>query len=289
MPSFLKRTSNNDIADLAIRSLEFNGDFNWGYELTGLAIGLSDGIHQTGANLQVNNGENRVKLNLALLADQTWSVTPKEGPGLGELGGPLQVEGFVSGGFGITKAGPGRITLARANTYTGQTFVREGSLLINGAQPASSAIAFPGAVLATRGVTGSVTVLPGAMTIAGLVPDQLVSPARARVAGDLMLSPGATLATNANVIPLKEGNEPCGRFDVQRNVVLAGATLLARNRYTPAPPPGSSCTIIDNQGTLPVIGAFSGLPEGAVLAADGVSLRISYVGGDGNDVVLTVV
>jgi len=47
-----------------------------------------------------------------------------------------------------------------------------------------------------------------------------------------------------------------------------------------------SFTIIDNRGSMPVTGSFSGLPEGAVVKAGGSQFTITYQGGDGNDVVL---
>lgn len=52
-------------------------------------------------------------------------------------------------------------------------------------------------------------------------------------------------------------------------------------------PAGTSFTIIDNDGTDPVSGTFSGLPEGAVIAAGSNFFRITYQGGTGNDVLLT--
>ncbi len=50
---------------------------------------------------------------------------------------------------------------------------------------------------------------------------------------------------------------------------------------------GDTFTIINNNGNAPVQGTFNGLPEGAEFAVDGATFKISYVGGDGNDVVLT--
>jgi Ca2+-binding RTX toxin-like protein len=47
-------------------------------------------------------------------------------------------------------------------------------------------------------------------------------------------------------------------------------------------------TLIDNSGSAPVAGTFDGLPEGATLAVAGTTYQISYLGGDGNDVVLTI-
>jgi len=47
--------------------------------------------------------------------------------------------------------------------------------------------------------------------------------------------------------------------------------------------------IVDNQGVSAASGTFSGLPEGAFTLVNGVTFDVSYVGGDGNDVVLSVV
>lgn len=50
---------------------------------------------------------------------------------------------------------------------------------------------------------------------------------------------------------------------------------------------GDTYTIVDNTGAGAINGTFSGLAEGAQLVVDGATFSISYVGGDGNDVVLT--
>ena len=54
---------------------------------------------------------------------------------------------------------------------------------------------------------------------------------------------------------------------------------------------GDTFTIIDNKGTSPVTGTTAGtfkdLPEGAEITVGGAIFKISYVGGDGNDIVLT--
>ena len=53
---------------------------------------------------------------------------------------------------------------------------------------------------------------------------------------------------------------------------------------------GDTFTIIDNLSKTAVKGTFKDLPEGATFKGpDGSVFKISYVGGDGNDVVLTVV
>ncbi len=57
--------------------------------------------------------------------------------------------------------------------------------------------------------------------------------------------------------------------------------------YSPAV--GDSFTIIDNDGTDPVVGAFNGLSEGGLFSIGTDFFNITYEGGSGNDVVLTKV
>ena len=51
---------------------------------------------------------------------------------------------------------------------------------------------------------------------------------------------------------------------------------------------GDQFTILNNDLADAVTGTFNGLPEGSTLSANGFKFTISYVGGTGNDVVLTV-
>ncbi|MGB7324683.1 MAG: hypothetical protein WBD31_07415, partial [Rubripirellula sp.] len=50
---------------------------------------------------------------------------------------------------------------------------------------------------------------------------------------------------------------------------------------------GENYTIIENNDSGAVVGTFDGLPEGATIVQGGIVFSISYVGGDGNDVVLS--
>jgi hypothetical protein len=65
------------------------------------------------------------------------------------------------------------------------------------------------------------------------------------------------------------------------SIALGNASLqVALFGYTP--PSGQTFTIVTN-----ATGTFAGLPEGAVFEVSGTGFRITYRGGDGNDVVLT--
>jgi hypothetical protein len=68
-------------------------------------------------------------------------------------------------------------------------------------------------------------------------------------------------------------------------VTLAGTLDLVA---APGLAAGSTFRIIDNSGgTTAITGTFAGRPEGAEFYEDGQWWRISYIGGTGNDVVLT--
>jgi hypothetical protein len=54
-------------------------------------------------------------------------------------------------------------------------------------------------------------------------------------------------------------------------------------------PPGTRLTLIDNDGTDAVQGTFAGLPEGTVFGSTLRPVRITYHGGDGNDVQLIAI
>jgi uncharacterized repeat protein (TIGR01451 family) len=68
-------------------------------------------------------------------------------------------------------------------------------------------------------------------------------------------------------------------------VTLGDATLNVVLGFVPSA--GQVFTIINNDGTDPVTGIFAGLAEGNIGTAGGDQFRISYAGGDGNDVILT--
>ena len=65
-----------------------------------------------------------------------------------------------------------------------------------------------------------------------------------------------------------------------------GSGLTGTAGFTPVA--GTTFTIINNDGTDPVVGTFAGKPEGSTITLSGLVFSISYVGGTGNDVVLTM-
>jgi hypothetical protein len=79
------------------------------------------------------------------------------------------------------------------------------------------------------------------------------------------------------------------QLDVADTVDLSASTLQVSRGY--GPPAGTQFTIVKLRAapSHAVVGTFAGLPEGAEFVVSSQRFRISYHGGDGNDIVLTAV
>ncbi len=134
-----------------------------------------------------------------------------------------------------------------------------------------------GGIVGGKGTVRNVTVKSGGTIAPGKSPGVLTT-------GDLEFEKGGIYDFEM------AGTKP-GKYDqikVNGSVTLGNGTLNvdAIDGFTPKV--GSKFTIINNNGSDKVNGRFKGLAEGAVFTDDGIQFRISYKGGSGNDVVLTV-
>lgn len=225
-------------------------------------------------NVNLNGGVVRILVGKALP------------PGVPEL----VVDGTMSNG-GITldiypvATQFGTLELRGTHAYTGDTRVEAGNLIVNGSI-ASSVTLLPDttpdpdrlidAILRGSGrVGGTVTGTGGTIAPGG--------------GGAGILRVGGIALDQASTFAIRLSGPAVGtqydQVDVTGAVNLGGAKLQLDLGYVPEP--GASFTIIRNDGSDAVVGTFAGLPEGALLVVDNVGFRISYRGGDGNDVVLS--
>src|SRR3989449_6171888 len=183
----------------------------------------------------------------------------------------------ISGTGGLTKDGAGTLTLSASNTYTGTTTVSAGTLLVNGSQ-GSSAVSLNGGTLGGTGTVGAIASTGSGGSVTPGVGVGILSSGSVNWSSG---SPGLVVQLNGTT-----AGTGYDQLNVTGSVNLGSATLSGTLGFSP--PNGTSFTIINNDGGDAVIGTFAGLPEGSTDALSGQSLQISYVGGTGNDVVLSV-
>lgn len=108
-------------------------------------------------------------------------------------------------------------------------------------------------------------------------------------------SPGTLTTANiewqeGGIYEFEIGKDGADQIIANGTVTLGNGTLKVLRFENYAPKAGDAYTIIANDGTDAVNGTFKDLPEGATFKTeDGGVYKISYKGGDGNDVVVTVV
>ena len=193
--------------------------------------------------------------------------------------------GYSEGSGSIVIDGTGTVDLTAINTYTGTTTVESGTLQVDGSIAPSAVIVKSGASIGGSGTTGTVTVEAGGTFAPG-------DPTTFTVAG-LTLDSGSNF--DEEIGGTSPGAGGAGGYD--RTIVQSGGTVLSLggatlnlslvNSFTPSL--GSVYEIINNEGSSAVSGTFSGLAQGAIVRAGHDYVQISYTGGDGNDVTLTVV
>jgi autotransporter-associated beta strand protein len=221
-----------------------------------------------------------------------------------DTGASLQFDGRLGGNLELSLVSIGRLTLAGAlsNTYSGPTLVNAGVLILNkapGVQAVGGLVRLAAELRLGAedqiGDTAIVSIDPG-----GLFALNGHSEAVQRI--DLN---GGVLdaGTRTQVLRVNDlGSPGGGTWHVALNGTAAGSTydqIAALNSvdltgvnldltFGFTPHVGDQFMLIDNAGG-PVVGNFNGLVEGAVGSIGGHTVRITYVGGDGNDVVLTYV
>ncbi len=232
---------------------------------------FAEPITLSSATLNVSTGTSSLAGPINISATSTISVPETK----------LTIDGVISNNA-FTKTGSGTLVLTAVNTYTGTTTVSAGTLLVDGSTAAGASFTVNSG--ATLGGSGAIS--SGAMvSISGrLAPGG--SPESLNIGS-------ASLATGAFVDIEIGGTTPGTGYDqliASNTVILGGSTLTltAINGFVPSA--GQNYTIIDNQGVSAINGTFSGLAEGALIGnflGSGNAAYITYVGGDGNDVVIT--
>ncbi len=284
-------SSNNDFSPITVfRSITFEGGT---YNIGGNPFGLTDG-------LTVSGGAQGINTTIILKGAQTFSVEQRStimiaAVSFGEF--PLMLNGdgdftieLISGAGALTKNDLGVSLIASANNYDGAININGGTLIVDANIPRSPVTVnrpssienFNPGILRGTGTVGATNILSGAVN-----PGTLTSPR-----GILNINDSLNFTSNGNYICKIGGTTPGANGHDQLNVIgtvsLNNARLLLPPFGGYRPAIGDSFVILRNDGNDPVNGTFQETPENSVIAISrNLAFRITYRGGDGNDIVVT--
>lgn len=181
-----------------------------------------------------------------------------------------------------TQTNPVKTTNLDGTTTDYVIVVPNETAVLNGQRDGVSVLA-GGTLKGTGTVTGNIYISESGLVAPGNSPGCLSSDTL-DLSGEYQFELGGTEACTG-YDQLKVTNttatSPTTRFGTNSTI-----KTVRFNGYTPKQ--GESFTIIEVAGAQAVSGTFQGLPEGATFEQNGIVFKISYVGGTGNDVVLTV-
>jgi hypothetical protein len=261
--------------------------------LRGGLIRLEGGI-QTFNSQQNDIAKFAVDLPLALNRDQTFSnslpwelrladvdlnghtltLDGHNTDGVGIRG--IVVTGLVSGATSssaIIKQTPHPVTLqplGGVGTYAGPTTINTGVLTTIGTF-ASTMIANPGATFEGTGIVGGIQSTGGVVAPANILQSS----------GPVILDSASRFHIGLPSTP----NTNSDRLVATAGINLGNATLVLTNGSVVALQ-DTNYIIISKTSMGLVTGTFAGLAEGAEFQSSGRFYRISYAGGDGNDVIV---
>jgi trimeric autotransporter adhesin len=201
----------------------------------------------------------------------------------------LVLGGVISGSDAITTAGSGTVDLTADNTYTGNTTVDSGTLLVDGSQSGSAVTVESGATLGGMGTVGTVTAM-GATVSPGNPAPGILTDAGALTMETDSSSNDSTFKVVLDGTTPGSGTGDYSQMQVAGPIDLSGVNLSATLGSDFVPSVGSTYTIIDNTSGTAITGTFNGQAEQSIVQISGMPFQITYVGGTGansNSVVLT--
>ena len=251
------------------------------YFLRSPFLALTNGLTNSGPV----GAQNTVAARVVLRASQTWEIASKTSLVLASnvsltnvilqaaSDGVLQFNGTITGGAGSReyKQHGGTLEINGVAALTELT-VMDGTLEVNGA---------------LTGTLTNVGTLRGTGSVPAFTSYDVVQPSG--FGAQALTVPNGTALFAAGIFrPMLNGP---GTNYTQLRVVspptLTGATLNLLLGYSPLL--GDSFVIITNTGAAPFTTTFNARPEGSTQTVNNVQFRVSYLGGNGNDVTLTVV
>jgi len=283
-------TNNNFFLFTSFRSITIEGG---NYTIGGNPLRLTDGLN-------INGGTPVINTALSLSSPQTFSSVQGSTTTIAILSisaGSVTFNGegsfgigLISGSGSIIKNGSGAVLLVAASGFNGAITVNNGIFVADASIPGSSVLidnpTISGGTLALSGFGGTGTVGTVNVNQGAISAGTLTSPTGILNTGNLTFTPNGIYACKIGGVTAGANGHD------QLNV--SGTVNLSTARLAPIPwggyrsAIGDSFTILKNDGTDAINGTFLNAPEGGIFSgALNTAFRITYLGGDGNDVVIT--
>lgn len=203
----------------------------------------------------------------------------------------MQEKGGIGNGSkgSVTKIGTGTLTLSGASSYAGGTTIADGLLRVRnttGSATGKNAVLVNGGTLAGGGIiAGAVTIGTGSGPGALLQPAVGASkPTTLTVQSALIFKADGTYTWKLNTKKAKADQVVANGATIESGAQF-NFTAVANQQLTA----GTVFTALSNTSAAPISGTFANLPDGSTFTAGRNTFQVSYEGGDGNDLTLTVV
>jgi autotransporter-associated beta strand protein len=203
--------------------------------------------------------------------------------------GIIQDGGTVGGAGGsLEKIGTRTLTLTGASIYTGGTTITLGDFVVSNRTGSATGT---GPVQVDAGRIGGLGTIAGTLTIGNSSGSAatLIPAIGTKKQVTTIVNSALTFNGGASYSCGVDTTQSSGDQVVANGVTInGGATFTFHSKGNGALPPGTVFTAINNTAATPITGNFSGLAEGSTITAGNNTYEISYAGGDGNDMTLTV-
>ena len=264
----ITRSSALGTGEKSVTATSGNGRLELEGGTSGITLDSDISMTFSGTELRNASGDNTVRGTISAATGAGGSTITSNGGSL-TLTGTIQTSN--SGGRTVTLGG----TSTGANTISGRIIDGVSTLTIQKSGTGTWILSHP-----DNTYTGTTTVTAGKLIISGNLTSAITVTAGT-------LAPQGTPATTGGLVL-----NSTGRFEVRPGDMLTvgGSATLAGELdiiAQPGVPSGASFTILNIAGTTAGSGTFTGKPEAATFSASGYDWHITYLGGDGNDVVLT--
>jgi hypothetical protein len=216
------------------------------------------------------------------------------GPFSWSWSGGIQQGSTVRGAQGSSLTANGGIAISGNPTLDGRTLINNGTATWNSGcftvQNGGALQNAPGTIFGSSGNTNTVFLNNGTLASSGTV--------NANVSNNGQVAPatsGGSLILNGNYVQGSSGTLSIGlagtaagtgysQLVANGGIALNGSLAESLSFLSAV---GDQFTILHDGGPAAISGTFAGLHEGSVILVNGQRFQISYVGGTGQDVVLT--